>query len=82
MSMQPKPFLSRYPVIVSSINGRRRPGKAEIRTVAVRIFHEIHGIGPNRRRSDANIRHERPLVGAAKMTNHAQRSAGMDCSTD
>jgi hypothetical protein len=31
MSMQPKPFLSRYPVIVSSINGRRRPGKAEIR---------------------------------------------------
>ncbi len=48
--MQPKPFLSRYPVIVSSINGRRLPGKAEIRTVAVRIFHEIHGIGPNRPR--------------------------------
>jgi len=50
MIMQPKPFLPRYPAIVSSINGRRRPGKAEIRTVAVRIFHEIHGIGPNRTR--------------------------------
>lgn len=49
-AMQPEPFMPRYPVIVSTINGQRSPNKAEMRALTVRIFGEIRGIGPNRMR--------------------------------